>query len=256
MKAYVIKGPDGEFVKSAIGYTEFVAWNMVTDNIEAQIAKGYRCVEVEIREITERAPGALRVLLDTDPYCPSCGHNRDKSSVSSIAMDNGERQCQMCGATWAEQSSQPPVAGEPGQHSGAQPEAVAWMYSEKGSKGWASTNPPSSFAPNELSENEVTARPLIYADAAPPAADTVAAERWMPIENAPRLSGRLLVAYKDSCNEWHVREAWWCTPREGCPPQHCYWRHDGDVVLLDKSVHGIGASHWLSLPQPPKGEKG
>lgn len=55
-------------------------------------------------------------------------------------------------------------------------EPAAWMYSEKGGKGWASTNPPSSFSKHELSENEVTVRPLIYGDTADPSAITVPRE--------------------------------------------------------------------------------
>ena len=43
-----------------------------------------------------------RELLSSDVYCPSCGHNRDKSSVSTIALPGGWKQCQMCGATWSE----------------------------------------------------------------------------------------------------------------------------------------------------------
>lgn len=50
-----------------------------------------------------RPEGVLRTLLDTDPYCPSCGHNRDKSAVSSIAHHDGTRSCQMCGTRWQEQ---------------------------------------------------------------------------------------------------------------------------------------------------------
>lgn len=45
---------------------------------------------------------ALRKLLDTDPFCPSCGHNRDKSAVSSIDNEDGTRSCQMCGTRWQE----------------------------------------------------------------------------------------------------------------------------------------------------------
>lgn len=42
-----------------------------------------------------------RILSDNDSFCPSCGHNRDKSSISSI--DHGEfKSCQKCGITWEE----------------------------------------------------------------------------------------------------------------------------------------------------------
>ena len=45
-----------------------------------------------------------RVLLDSDPFCPKCGHNRDRSSVSSINNEDGTRSCQMCGTRWTEVS--------------------------------------------------------------------------------------------------------------------------------------------------------
>lgn len=79
---------------------------------------------------------------------------------------------------------------------------------------------------------------------------------WQPIDTAPRDSGRLLVAYKNLCGEWRVHEAWWCTPWEGAPDKNCYWRHDGDVCMLDASIHGVGASHWRPLPPPPQGREG
>ena len=50
----------------------------------------------------------LRVLLDVDSYCPSCGHNRDKSSVSSIDRGDGEEQCQICGTSWQETVAEQP----------------------------------------------------------------------------------------------------------------------------------------------------
>jgi formate dehydrogenase maturation protein FdhE len=46
-----------------------------------------------------------RVLDATDPFCPKCGHNRDKSSVSSIDHGAGRRSCQMCGAEWTERAA-------------------------------------------------------------------------------------------------------------------------------------------------------
>lgn len=45
---------------------------------------------------------ASRVLAPTDAFCPSCGHNRDKSSVSSVDLGEGRKGCQMCGAEWVE----------------------------------------------------------------------------------------------------------------------------------------------------------
>jgi transcription elongation factor Elf1 len=48
--------------------------------------------------------GLLRILFEADAYCPSCGHNRDKSSVSSIDHQDGTKSCQMCGCRWIELS--------------------------------------------------------------------------------------------------------------------------------------------------------
>lgn len=78
------------------------------------------------------------------------------------------------------------------------------------------------------------------------------AQGWRPIETAPRESGPVLVAYKNLCGEWRIHEAWWCTPWEGAPDKHCYWRHDGNSCMLDASVHGHGATHWQPLPPPPQ----
>lgn len=43
-----------------------------------------------------------RILLEVDAYCPSCGHNRDKSATSTIVMGDESRKCQSCGADWRE----------------------------------------------------------------------------------------------------------------------------------------------------------
>lgn len=43
-----------------------------------------------------------RTLIDTDPFCPACGHNRDVSSVSSVSLGDGRHKCQQCGGTWVE----------------------------------------------------------------------------------------------------------------------------------------------------------
>jgi hypothetical protein len=63
---------------------------------------------------TQQAPGKAaewigRTLLDVDSYCPSCGHNRDESSVSSIDNEDGTHSCQQCGADWREQITTPPA---------------------------------------------------------------------------------------------------------------------------------------------------
>lgn len=57
---------------------------------------------VELARELEREAAAQRVLHESDAYCPKCGHNRDKSSVSTIDMQDGTRQCQMCGTGWRE----------------------------------------------------------------------------------------------------------------------------------------------------------
>jgi hypothetical protein len=60
--------------------------------------------------IVEGAP-VLRVLDESDSFCPKCGHNRDKSSVSSI--NHGTHQsCQVCAAEWREVAYGVLVAGQ------------------------------------------------------------------------------------------------------------------------------------------------
>ena len=48
----------------------------------------------------------MRVLFESDPFCPKCGHNRDRSSVSSIDGSKdpayGYHYCQMCRSQWRE----------------------------------------------------------------------------------------------------------------------------------------------------------
>lgn len=43
----------------------------------------------EVLKAIQAAPVSerQRVLFGDDPYCPSCGHNRDTSSVSSIDIE-------------------------------------------------------------------------------------------------------------------------------------------------------------------------
>ena len=77
------------------------------------------------------------------------------------------------------------------------------------------------------------------------------ADAWQPIETAPRNSSRVLVAYKSEIRGWRVVEAWWRMPYEAAPLDRCWWCHDGNSTLLDKSVHGLGATHWMPLPAPP-----
>ena len=80
---------------------------------------------------------------------------------------------------------------------------------------------------------------------------------WQPIETAPRDSSRILVAYKNAYGEWRIHEAWWKLPYELAPDIQCWWCFDGDVTLLDSSIHdGLGATHWMPLPEPPEETKG
>lgn len=46
--------------------------------------------------------GSMRLLYAHDAFCPSCGHNRDKSSISTISYANEIKECQMCGCVWQE----------------------------------------------------------------------------------------------------------------------------------------------------------
>jgi hypothetical protein len=82
--------------------------------------------------------------------------------------------------------------------------------------------------------------------AAPPAQG-----EWQPIETAPRDSSAVLVAFRNAFGEWRVREVWWSMPFEGAPVERCWWCYDKTGTLLDASVHGVGASHWMPLPLPP-----
>lgn len=59
----------------------------------------------EAIEMLEKAGYSIlpgRTLFASDPFCPACGHNRDKSSVSSINHEDGTNSCQMCGIRWSE----------------------------------------------------------------------------------------------------------------------------------------------------------
>lgn len=58
--------------------------------------------ELQALALKALQPEARRVLFDCDEFCPGCGHNRDKSSVSTIDHEDGTKQCQMCGAWWEE----------------------------------------------------------------------------------------------------------------------------------------------------------
>jgi hypothetical protein len=53
-------------------------------------------------QLAARPEEQRRVLFEEDAYCPSCGHNRDKSSVSTIDHQDGTRSCQLCGTRWLE----------------------------------------------------------------------------------------------------------------------------------------------------------
>lgn len=54
-----------------------------------------------------------RRLLESDSFCPSCGHNRDTSSVSSIDHKDGTHSCQACNARWRQGAAPIAPAQEP-----------------------------------------------------------------------------------------------------------------------------------------------
>jgi len=62
--------------------------------------------------LREKREGKVRRLLASDSWCPTCGHNRDTSSVSSIDNEDGTRSCQLCGVNWVELSAAPSAGGE------------------------------------------------------------------------------------------------------------------------------------------------
>ncbi len=67
-----------------------------------------------------------RVLFDSDPFCPKCGHNRDRSSISSISdLSKGTHYCQLCQADWREIDTAP--AEVDGQNAAQEPV----IYTEK-----------------------------------------------------------------------------------------------------------------------------
>ena len=82
-------------------------------------------------------------------------------------------------------------------------------------------------------------------------ADLRAKLEWQPIETAPRDSRSVLVAYNNLFKEWKIYKAWWRLPYESAPDKECYWCYDGNMTLLDASVHRLGATHWMPLPEPP-----
>ena len=58
--------------------------------------------EDEMSAQNETLKPTFRWLLESDSFCPKCGHNRDFSSVSSVDAGGGVKCCQQCGATWNE----------------------------------------------------------------------------------------------------------------------------------------------------------
>jgi hypothetical protein len=66
----------------------------------------------------------MRVLREEDSYCPECGHNRDKSSISTITLPDGRHQCQKCSATWME--SPTPAADQVNTDTVSVPKEPSW----------------------------------------------------------------------------------------------------------------------------------
>src|SRR3990172_4956369 len=97
---------------------------MLSINPDAATREDVARMAAELVEICSKAmthgamelllEGMMRRLLESDSWCPACGHNRDKSSVSSIDNDDGTRSCQMCGIDWIESVAPPasPASGE------------------------------------------------------------------------------------------------------------------------------------------------
>lgn len=80
-----------------------------------------------------------------------------------------------------------------------------------------------------------------------------AMSKWLPIEAAPRDSSRVLIARRANfANDGKVCEAWWRMPYEDAREEQCWWCYDGNGVMLDESMHGVGASHWMHLPELPE----
>lgn len=52
--------------------------------------------------IATDAEGGMRLLFKPDSFCPKCSHDRDGTSISSIAVGGGVYECQICGAGWRE----------------------------------------------------------------------------------------------------------------------------------------------------------
>lgn len=74
-----------------------------TNLFDAQQAEAMIRYLVEGIDPNEPKVGPDRVLLETDRYCPECGHNRDASCVSSVFdLETGTHRCQKCNATWRE----------------------------------------------------------------------------------------------------------------------------------------------------------
>ena len=70
-------------------------------------------------------------------------------------------------------------------------------------------------------------------------------QMWIPVSEPPKERGCYLISVKHWLDGNPVtREAFW----NGADWLSCYWKK-GDRVELTPRV-----THWMSLPQPPKGE--
>jgi len=75
---------------------------------------------------------------------------------------------------------------------------------------------------------------------------------WQPIETAPRDSRHLLVYYpRPESDRQTVMEAWWAIPYEAAPAEKGWWQTMGGVLLSADLHDGLGATHWMPLPDPP-----
>ena len=124
MRAWTIKGPDGKLLDWVISLDRIQAMNLLCIG-KMQLAcdlqeAGYRCVEVEIREITERAPGAE---LGTSPSQEDVAAKAGQHSGAHLA-----KWCSHCKKATHNTSECHSTHMVPGDNRivGAQPEAVAW----------------------------------------------------------------------------------------------------------------------------------
>lgn len=157
-------------------------------------------------------------------------------------MGYGPNACKTCG------KSQPTTnESARGLDSAKDGQEVAWGWLDNG-KWTVATDHPRIWYKQEFIDK--------FTDITALAPIGINDSKWRPISTAPRDSSRIIVARKDVYGEWKTHEAWWRLPYESAPDKQCSWCHDGDITLLDESIHGIGASFWTPLPAAPNDSEG